>query len=307
MSHDHTHGHAHDNCCGGHHHHHHHHEHGERGARLVFWLTVATMGGEIFAGWLFGSMALLADGWHMASHAGALGIAWFAYAFARRHAGNPDFVFGTGKVNALAGFASAVGLMLVAVYMAGESVARMVSPVAIAFTEATVVAVLGLVVNLASAWLLRDDHESHAHDHNLKAAYMHVLADALTSVLAIGALLGGRYLGLVWLDPVMGVVGAVVISRWAWGLLRDTAAILLDHMEDSGPARRLCAAVEQGQGARVAEVAVWRVGARKLAASLVIEDAQGRGPEHFRRCLEGAGDIAEFSRLTVEVRKGGSE
>lgn len=297
IHHDHEHG-----CCG----HHHHHEHGERGARLVFWLTMATMGGEIFAGWIFGSMALLADGWHMASHAGALGIAWFAYAFARRHAGNPDFVFGTGKVNALAGFASAVGLVLVALFMAGESVARMVSPVPIAFTEATVVAMLGLAVNLASAWLLRDDHHSHAHDHNLKAAYMHVLADALTSVLAIGALLGGRYLGLVWLDPVMGVVGALVISRWAWGLMRDTGAILLDHMGDAGPARRLCAAVEQGQGARVANIAVWRVGGRELAASLVIEDAQGRGPEHFHRCLQEVQGMDGIARLTVEVRRGGA-
>jgi cation diffusion facilitator family transporter len=283
----------------GHEHAHHHHEHGERGARLVFLLTVATMGAEIFAGWLYGSMALLADGWHMASHAGALGIAWFAYAFARRHAHNPDFVFGTGKVNALAGFASAVGLLIVALFMAGESFWRFLSPVPIAFGQATLVAVLGLLVNLASAWLLRDEHESHASDHNLKAAYLHVLADALTSILAIGALLGGRYLGLVWLDPLMGVVGAAVISRWAAGLIRETGAVLLDHLCVAGPAARICGLVEDDAQARVADIAVWRLGARELAASLVVEDAAGRGPEHFRQRLAGVENLA---RLTIEVR-----
>lgn len=282
-----------------HEHGHQHHHHGERGARLVFLLTLLTMGGEIFAGWLYGSMALLADGWHMASHAGALGIAWFAYAFARRHAANPRFVFGTGKVNALAGFASAVGLFIVALYMAGESCARFLSPVPIAFGQATLVAVLGLLVNLASAWLLRDEHHSHAHDHNLKAAYLHVLADALTSILAIGALLGGRYLGLVWLDPVMGVVGALVISRWAMGLLRETGAILLDHMDGEGAAQRIRSALEGDGAARVADIAVWRLGAGELAACLVIEDAAGRGPEHFRQRLA---QVQNISRLTVEVR-----
>ncbi len=294
--HDHDHCSGHDHCQG-----HDHRHHGERGARLVFLLTLATMGAEILAGWLYGSMALLADGWHMASHAGALGIAWFAYAFARRHARNPDFVFGTGKVNALAGFASAVGLLIVALYMAVESCARFFSPVPIAFGQATLVAALGLAVNLASAWLLRDSHESHAHDHNLKAAYMHVLADALTSILAIAALLGGRYLGLVWLDPVMGVVGAVVISRWAIGLVRETAAILLDRLGTGGPAASICRLVEEDPQVRVADIAVWRVGARDLAACLVIEDGAGRGSEHFRQRLAG---VAGLARLIVEVRGG---
>ncbi len=303
LAHDHVHSHDHDHDHDRGHGRHRppHARHGERGARLVFLLTLATMAAEILAGWLYGSMALLADGWHMASHAGALGIAWFAYAFARRNAGNPDFVFGTGKVNALAGFASAVGLLIVALYMAVESCSRLFSPVPIAFGQATLVAALGLAVNLASAWLLRDSHESHDHDHNLKAAYMHVLADALTSVLAIAALLGGRYLGLAWLDPVMGVVGAAVISRWAAGLIRETAAILLDRMGPGGPAARICRRVEDDPRARVADIAVWLVGARDLAACLVIEDAAARGPEHFRARLAG---VEGLSRLTVEVRGG---
>lgn len=285
-----THHDAHDHC---------HNHHGERGAKLVFMLTVVTMGAEILAGWLYGSMALLADGWHMASHAGALGIAWFAYAFARRNSTNPNFVFGTGKVNALAGFASAIGLLLIAAYMAVESCARLFSPVDIAYGQATLVAVLGLLVNLASVWLLRDSHESHAHDHNIKAAYIHVLADALTSILAIAALLGGRHLGLVWLDPVMGVVGAAVIIRWAVGLLKETGAILLDHMGEPGLAARMRALLEDNPQTSVAGIAVWRVGGGTYAANVIIEDDVPRQPDHYRKKLEAIGGL---TRITVEVR-----
>ena len=215
----------------------------DENARRTLWvvaLTFVMMIGEIAAGYITGSMALLADGFHMATHAGALGIAAAAYGFARRNANNARYSFGTGKVGDLAGFASAMVLGLVAIGIAGESVLRLFQPTTVAFTEATVIAVVGLAVNIVSAFLLAGDHGHHDHDHghshghhhhhdnNLRSAYVHVLADALTSLLAIAALLAGRYLGWVWLDPVMGIVGAIVIAKWAVGLMRDSAAVLLD-------------------------------------------------------------------------------
>lgn len=277
--------------------HHHEMDHGERGTRFVFWLTVATMAVEIFSGWIFGSMALLADGWHMASHAGAMAVAWFAYVWARRNEGNPDLVFGAGKVNALAGFASAVGLVLVALYMAAESVSRLLSPVEITFGPAILVAVLGLAVNLVSAWWLRDEDHAHSHDHNLKAAYMHVLADALTSILAIFALLGGKLYGLGWLDPAMGIVGALVVGRWALGLLRETARVLLDHRADQDVHADILRRVEQ-EAVRVRDLYVWNVGPRRLAAHLTVEDSAPRPPEFYKDLLAGA---AHLERVTVEV------
>lgn len=216
------------------------HDAHERRTRYVVALTAAMMVVEIVAGLWTGSMALLADGIHMATHAGALGVAAFAYWFARRHANNPRFTFGTGKVGDLAGFASALVLAIFAIGIAVESAQRFVTPLTIAYTEAIWIAVLGLVVNLASAWLLgADHHHGHDHDHhhhhdhahadnNLRSAYFHVLADALTSVLAIVALLAGMYLGWAWMDAAMGLVGAFVIGRWSWSLLRDTAAVLVD-------------------------------------------------------------------------------
>ena len=287
--------HNHSCSCG---HHHHDHEHGERGTRLVFWLTMATMAAEIVSGWLFGSMALLADGWHMASHAGAMAVAWFAYVWARKNADNPDLVFGAGKVNALAGFASAVGLFLVAAFMAAESLTRLVSPVPISFGPATLVAVIGLTVNLVSAWWLRDEDHSHAHDHNLKAAYMHVLADALTSVLAIFALLGGRFWGLAWLDPVMGLVGALVVGRWALGLLRQTARVLLDHRADAGIHADITRRIEEGGDIRVRDLYVWNVGPRRLAAHVTVDDTAPRPPEFYRDLIT---DVPNLDRVTVEV------
>lgn len=284
-------------CSCGHDHHHDPH-HGERGTRLVFWLTVVTMAVEIFSGWIFGSMALLADGWHMASHAGAMAVAWFAYVWARRNADNPDLVFGAGKVNALAGFASAVGLILVALYMAGESFTRLLSPVPISFGPATLVAVLGLAINLISAWWLRDEDHVHSHDHNLKAAYMHVLADALTSILAIFALLGGKYYGLNWLDPVMGIVGALVIGRWAIGLLRETAWILLDHRADKDLHADILRRIEEAGEVRVRDLYVWNVGPRRLAAHITVEDAAPRPPEYYKDLLA---EVAHLEHITVEV------
>jgi cation diffusion facilitator family transporter len=256
------------------------------------------MGVEIFSGWFFGSMALLADGWHMASHAGAMAVAWFAYVWARKNEGNPDLVFGAGKVNALAGFASAVGLVLVALYMGAESLTRLLSPVPISFGPATLVAVLGLAINLISAWWLRDEDHVHSHDHNLKAAYMHVLADALTSILAIFALLGGRYYGLTWLDPVMGLVGAAVVGRWAVGLLRETAGILLDRRAPESLHEDMRRRFEKNGDVRVRELYVWNVGPRRLAAHVTVEDATPRPPEYYKNLVA---EVEHLEHLTVEV------
>jgi len=230
----------------------------DENARRTLWvvaLTFVMMVGEIIAGTVFNSMALLADGFHMATHAGALTVAAAAYAFARRHAHSRRFSFGTGKVGDLAGFASALVLALIALGIGVESVGRLLDPRPVAFGEATVVAVVGLAVNVVSAFLLSGGHDhhgyhsGHAHDHdhhhdghshghqarhhdnNLRSAFVHVLADALTSVLAIAALLAGAYLGWVWLDPVMGIVGGIVIAIWSWNLIRDTAAVLLDSSD----------------------------------------------------------------------------
>jgi cation diffusion facilitator family transporter len=204
------------------------HDENARRTRWVVALTAVMMVGEIVAGYATGSMALLADGFHMATHAGALGVAALAYSYARRHARNPRFSFGTGKVGDLAGFASALILGVFALGIAVESVARLMQPIQVDFGDATLVAVLGLIVNLVSALMLSgggshhhhhhqdDGHHHHHQDNNLRAAYLHVLADALTSVMAIAALVAGRYLGWVWLDPVVGIVGALVIARWSW-------------------------------------------------------------------------------------------
>lgn len=218
------------------HHDHHHaapavaqHRHGERATTLVLALTIVTMIAEVGAGWWTGSMALLADGWHMGMHAAAMGVAVFAYRFMRRHAESGRYA-GAARAGDLAGFANAVMLAVVAVLVAGESLVRLVQPGPIDFSAALVVAVIGLAVNLLSAWLLRETPHAHGcgHDHNREAAFVHVLSDALTSALAIAALWCGRRYGLVWLDPLMGLVGAVVIARWSAGLLRRTAAALLD-------------------------------------------------------------------------------
>ncbi len=265
----------------------------ERRTRYVVALTAAMMVVEILAGWLTGSMALLADGFHMATHAGALGVAAWAYAFARRHARNPRFTFGTGKVSDLAGFASALVLAIIAVGIAVESVQRFFEPSTIAYAEATVIAVLGLLVNLASAWLLghghhhdhddahgtghvsHHDHGHHTHDNNLRSAYAHVLADALTSLLAICALLAGAFLGWSWMDALMGIVGAAVIGRWSWGLLMDTGAVLLDAAPNRVLEQEIRDAIEDGD-ARIADLHVWRVGPGKYATivSLVAKHPQ---------------------------------
>ncbi len=232
---------------------------------------------EIVAGVVFGSMALLADGLHMASHASALAISLFAYVYARRHAHDERFCFGTGKVNSLAGFTGAVLLALFALLMAWESIGRLLNPVEIAFNQAIGVAVLGLIVNGLSVFVLGggDPHDHHDggheesphaehhhehHDHNLRSAYLHVLADALTSVLAIFALLGGKYLGLNWLDPVMGVVGAILVARWSTGLLRTTSRVLLDHQGPDSIRHAIRQNLEELTGVTVVDLHLWQIG-----------------------------------------------
>lgn len=287
---------------------------GERGTRRVVLLTATMMVVEIVAGWLTNSMALLADGWHMGTHVAALGISAFAYWYARKHANDPRFAFGAWKVGVLAGFASAIILGLVALYMVYESVVRLLNPVPIRYGDAILVAVVGLAVNLLSAWLLRGhDHAHHGHGHphdeghghahghdlNLRAAYLHVLADALTSVLAIIALLGGRYFGWGFLDPVMGIVGAAVITTWAWGLLRQTSRVLLDREMDAPLVQEIREALDDGDAA-VVDLHVWRVGPGKFACIVGLVAADPLPPDEYKRRVQVHEELAH---VTVEVHR----
>lgn len=269
------------------------HEHGERSTKIVIAITATMMVGEIVSGILFGSMALLADGWHMFTHVAAFGITLFAYWYARKHADNPFFKFGTGKVSVLGGFASAIALVVVALVMALESVGRFFSPEQILFNEAIVVAIIGLAVNLGCAKILHesghdhghshghDDHDHHHHshdhghhhhhDHNLKAAYLHVLADALTSVFAIVALLVGKFYGWLWLDALMGIVGAAVITKWAWGLLSETSSILLDGGDFTEKESSIINAIETVPDTKVSNVRLWRVATSFYSVSLHVD------------------------------------
>jgi cation diffusion facilitator family transporter len=290
------------------------HDHNERRTWFVVALTAVMMVGEIAAGSIFGSMALLADGWHMATHACALGIAAAAYLFARQHARNSHFAFGTGKFGDLAAFSSAIILAMIAVQIAYESVLRLINPVPIAYGEAIAVAVLGLAVNLVSAWLLRDSHDhdhhsrghSHAghdhgghrhHDNNLRAAYVHVLADAATSVLAIAALVTAMYAGWVWADPAVGIVGAVVIASWALGLIRDSGAVLLDVSVD----KKLEAVIRdrlETRGDLVSDLHLWQVGPGHRAAVISIVSDNPLPPTIYKRRLRG---LRGLSHVTIEV------
>lgn len=338
-------------------------------ARRTTWvvaLTFAMMVGEVIAGYITGSMALLADGFHMATHAGALGIAAAAYGYAKRHADDRAFSFGTGKVGELAGFASALILGVVALVIGVESALRLVNPTSVAFGEATVIAIIGLLVNIVSAMLLSGGHSHgghhhghhhhshghHAHDHgtqgghrhvhqegggyephshehqgqeqssheqvahehsaqrhrdaahgqdnNLRSAYLHVMADALTSVLAILALLAGRYLGWVWLDPVMGIVGAVVIARWAWTLMRDTSSVLLDATDDH-VAQEVRDALKSCAGTTITDLHVWQIGPQARAVIVSVKAAAGITASEIRSRLAV---IDEIRHLTVEVAPG---
>ncbi len=293
----------------------------ERGTRLVMWITAATMGIEIVAGWWFNSMALLADGWHMSSHAVAIGLSAFAYAAARRYASDPRFAFGTWKIEVLGGFASAIFLLGVAALMVFGSVERLFAPQSIHYREAIVVAVLGLVVNIVCATILgrAHDHHDHGHDHhhhdehnhghhhdlNLQSAYLHVIADAATSVLAIVALIGGWIYGWSWLDPVMGIVGAILVATWARKLITETGKVLLDREMDHPVVAEIRAAVETGpnkdQGdTRITDLHVWRVGkdAYACAISVLTHDA-ALSPNRVRERLS---IHAEIVHATIEIQ-----
>jgi cation diffusion facilitator family transporter len=277
------------------------HERNEHQTRLVIALTAVMMVVEIVAGTTFNSMALLADGWHMASHASALSITAFAYWFARRHRSSARFSFGTWKVGVLGGFTSAVVLGIVAVFIASESVLRFVDPRDISFDQAIAVAVIGLTVNVISAWLLRGEHHhGHHHDHNLRAAYLHVLADALTSLAAIFALFSGRILGWSWMDPLMGIVGSLVIGRWAYGLVRETAALLLDANVESDVVDTLRSALQRDSADFVSDLHVWHVGPGQLAAIAVIVTDAPRSPAEYKALMQSAVDLAH---ATVEVNR----
>jgi cation diffusion facilitator family transporter len=284
------------------------HEKGENRTLLVLILTAVAMVIEIIAGNIFSSMALLADGWHMGTHVAAFTISIYAYRYAKRHAQNPDFSFGTGKVSVLGGFASAVALAVIALIMAIESVYRLYIPQEIRFNEAIGVATLGLVVNLVSAFLLQDRHShahshdphdhDHHHDHNLRAAYLHVLADALTSLLAIIALFSGKLLDLTWMDPIMGIVGALVITRWSFGLLKETSTILLDKCIDDPRKTKIKEAIESDTDTRVVDVHIWKVGPLDYAAIISLVTHFPKPPEHYKMLLN---KFNELSHVSVEV------
>lgn len=319
---------------------------GERRTLVVVAITAVTMVVEIAAGLWTGSMALMADGIHMASHVLALGISAFAYIYARRHARDARFSFGTGKVNALGGFTGALLLAVVALGIGWESLSRLMAPGDIAFDEAILVAVLGLIVNAASVFILgghghehgghdhhghghhdhahhdhghahpghhahehhgHDHHDHHEHehgyahheDHNLRSAYLHVLADALTSVLAIGALLGAKYFGANWLDPVMGIVGAVLVANWSRGLLGSTTRVLLDHQAPEHVREEVREAIERGDD-RVADLHVWSVGPGVHAAIISVVTHEPKPPEHYRGLIPT--DLG-IQHLSIEVNR----
>jgi cation diffusion facilitator family transporter len=256
----------------------HGHARAESRAKLAAGVTAVFMVVEIAAGFLFGSMALLADGVHMATHVGALGLAAGAYWLARRHADNSRFTFGSGKFGDLAAFSSAIVLGLIALGVAIESVERLLHPVSVNFREALIIAALGFFINVVCALILRDDHHrGHSHgdeDHNMRAAYVHVVADAATSVLAVLALAGGLLYGLRWLDPAVGIIGAFVIASWAYGLVRDAGMVLLDAEADPERADEIRSMIENDMGARVADLHLWRLGPghQGLIVSLVSPD-----------------------------------
>lgn len=283
----------------------------ERKTKFAVILTVVMMVAEIIGGYYYGSMALLADGWHMSTHALALGLSVGAYVLARRYAQDGRFAFGTWKIEVLAGYTSALFLVAVALLMFYESLERLIAPVTIHYNEAIFVAVLGLVINLITAWLLGDNHHDHGHHHgdhhhhehdhdlNLRAAYLHVLADAATSVLAIIALIAGKLWGASWLDPVMGIVGGVLVSVWAVGLLRDTGRILLDaHMDDPVVEEVREVITHVDPEAKITDLHVWRVGKGKYSVILSLHTNNPLSPNDFRNALS---IHEELVHITVEI------
>lgn len=293
------------------------HERNERKTWAVIAICAAIMVAEIIGGFWFGSVALIADGLHMSTHAGALLIAALAYTYSRRYADDARLAFGTGKLGDLAAFTSAIALAMIALLIGYESLERLIHPVPIAFNQAIPIAVLGLGVNLLSAFLLRDDHDHHGHahghphddhdhahgsghvhrDHNLRAAFVHVMADAAVSVLVIVGLVAGRQFGWVWMDPLMGLVATVVILSWSWTLIRSAGAVLLDVCPDPALARRIAARLEQGSD-RVSDLHLWRLGPGHLAAVISIVTHEPHAPDQYKRRLGG---LTGLSHVTVEV------
>jgi cation diffusion facilitator family transporter len=294
----------------------HGHETAERRTWAVIWLCGAMMAIEIVGGLLFGSIALVADGLHMSTHAGAPLLAALVYSYARQHAADPRFTFGTGKFGDLAGFTSAIILAMIAVLIGYEAVSRFISPVPIHFREAIPIAFLGLVVNIASVLLLSGGHNHHEHGHthdeehahvhgaahrdnNLRAAVVHVLADATVSLLVIIGLLLARGFGWNWMDPFVGIVGACVIASWSYGLVRDTGAVLLDMNPDRQMADRLRQTIE-AEGDRIADLHLWRLGPGHLGAIASVETSLPRGPLFYHERL---GRLRGLSHLTIEVHR----
>lgn len=282
---------------------------GESRTLIVIGITAIMMTVELVAGVVYGSMALLADGLHMASHAAALSISAFAYIYARRNARNSAYSFGTGKVNALGGFTGAVLLAIFAVFMGFESVVRMLNPVEIVFNQAIFVAVLGLVVNGACVFILgganhgHDHHEHHGHehhhlDHNLKSAYLHVMADALTSILAIFALLAGKYFGLIWMDPAMGIVGAILVARWSYGLLGSTSAVLLDRQAPRELQEKIREIIEADNDGRVTDLHVWSIGPGIYSAQIAVVAHQPLTSAEYKALIPSALGLVH---IAVEV------
>ncbi|WP_445772517.1 CDF family Co(II)/Ni(II) efflux transporter DmeF [Shewanella sp.] len=292
----------------------------------VLIITVITMAVEVVAGTLYGSMALLADGWHMGTHAAAFCITLFTYSYAKKHAQSDKFSFGIGKVGVLGGYTSAIALGIVAIIMLAESVHRLLSPVDIQFNQSILVAIIGLVVNIASMFILGHDHHGHdhshdhshshahhdehehhehhehheyhsGHDHNLKAAYFHVLADALTSVLAICALLVGKYLGWYWLDPMMGIVGAVIITKWALGLMKQTSPILLDENIDKAYQADIINTIED-ENTQVTDIHIWKISADHYSASIAVCTKTDASAQSIKHALH---KFDKLSHFTIEV------
>ena len=287
-----------------------HNQKGEKRTLYVLILTVTTMVVEIAAGNMFGSMALLADGWHMGTHAAAFCITLFAYRYAKQNAHNDRFSFGTGKVSVLGGFTSAIALGIVALMMMVESIHRLFNPESIQFNEAIMVAVIGLVVNLASMLLLQDhhhhghdhhdyhghDHEHH-HDHNLTAAYFHVLADTLTSLLAIVALIVGKFYGWVWLDAMMGIVGAIVIGKWTLGLMKQTAPVLLDESINKSYRDEITETLTPY--AEIVDLHIWKVSGHHYSAAIALKNHSDKTLDEFKQLLS---KFDKIHHLTLEVQ-----
>ena len=275
---------------------------GELRTIIVIIITTSMMIIEITTGLVFGSMALLADGLHMASHAIALAINAFAYIYARRHAHDTRYSFGTGKVNALGGFAGALLLAIFALIMVWESVERFINPVEIAYNQAIMVAILGLIINGASVFILGHNHHDH-HDHNLRAAYLHVLADALTSLLAIVALFIAKYIGLVWMDPLMGVVGAILVSRWSLSLLNSTSAVLLDKQEPKSLEIKIRQCIEVND-CKIIDLHLWSIGPNIYSAIISVLARSAKKPEYYKKLIS---PDPRLVHLTVEINESSEE